>query len=211
MSTRVITGGSSHRAKQQVVKLLFGAKYSGQGSNAHRMLDHSIYSYTALKTAYLEEVHKLHPDKNNHTHNHKKESAKRKFVELKEAWQRYDEFAKTMRRVEKGDNEASSFTMFGVGCSFCDNDEERAQREAIMDQACRGWFSSGALGNGDDEVDQEETFTKQQQQVPLCHDDYFVPHDDDMHDIQAEEDPKRPAKPRNFLVGHLIRPPRNQN
>jgi DnaJ-class molecular chaperone len=157
MSTR-IAGSSSHRAKQQVVKLLFGAKYSGQGANAHRMLDHSIYSYTELKTAYLERVHKLHPDKNNHIHNHKKkESAKIKFVELKEAWQRYEELAKTMRRVEKGDNEASSFTMFGVGCSFSDNDEERAQREEIMDQASRGWFSSGALGNGgDDEVDQEE-------------------------------------------------------
>jgi hypothetical protein len=210
MSTRIIAGSSSHRAKQQVVKLLFGAKYSGQGPSAHRMLDHSIYSYTDLKTAYLKAVHKLHPDKNNHIHNHKKESAKTKFVELKEAWQRYEELAKSMRRVEKGDNEASSFTMFGVGCSFCDNDEERAQREEIMDQACRGWFSSGALGNGDDEVDREETtFTKQQ--VSLCHDDYFVPHDDNMNDTQAAEEPKRPAKPRNFLVGHLIRPPRNRD
>jgi hypothetical protein len=210
MSTRVIAGSSSHHVKQQVVKMLFGAKYSGQGPNAHRMLDHSIYSYSELKTAYLEEVHKLHPDKNCHISNHKKESAKRQFVELKEAWQRYEELAKTMRRVEKGDNEASSFTMFGVGCSFSDNDEERAQRDAIMDQACRGWFSSGALGNGDDEVDQEEkTFTKQQ--VSLCHDDYFVPHDESINDIQADEESKRPAKPRNFLVGHLIRPPRNRD
>jgi hypothetical protein len=152
------------------------------------MLDHSIYSYTELKTAYLE--------------------AKRQFVELKEAWQRYEELAKRMRRVEKGDNEASSFTMFGVGCSFSDNDEERAQREEIMDQACRGWFSSGALGNADDEIDQEEkTFTKQQ--VSLCHDDYFVAHDDDLN--ETEEEPTRPAKPRNFLVGHLIRPPRNRD
>jgi DnaJ-class molecular chaperone len=174
------------------------------------MLDHSIYSYTQLKTAYLEAVHKLHPDKNNHVHSHEKESAKSRFVELKEAWQRYEDIAKTMRRVEKGDNEASSFTMFGVGCSFSDTDEERAKREEIMNQACRGWFSSGALGNGEEEVDQAQTTFSDVQQVSLSHDDYFVPHDD-MDAIQAEEEPKRPDKPRNFLVGHLIRPSRNRD
>jgi hypothetical protein len=35
--------------------------------------------------------------------------------------------------------------MFGVGCSFSDNETERALREEITNQACRGWFSAGQL------------------------------------------------------------------
>ena len=38
--------------------------------------------------------------------------------------------------------------MFGVGCSFDDSPEERDLRNDIMDQACRGWFSSGAIEEG---------------------------------------------------------------
>jgi len=37
--------------------------------------------------------------------------------------------------------------MFGVGCSFDDSPTERDLRNDIMDQACRGWFSSGSIAH----------------------------------------------------------------
>lgn len=209
MSTRAIAGGSSHHAKQKVVTLLFGAKYAGKGPAAHQQLDHSIYSYKQLKTAYLQEIHRLHPDK------HEKESAKTsQFVTLKDAWIRYNELAKMMKKVKGDAVTDASFTMFGVGCSFADTEDEKALRDKITDQACRGWFSAGALGNGekcqhDDRADDDDDhdFVKK---VSLTDDDYFVPYDDHIiRESKAEQEPKRPCKPRNFLVGHLVRPSRD--
>lgn len=35
-----------------------------------------------------------------------------------------------------------------MGCSFADSPSEREHRNEIMEQACRGWFSSGDLATG---------------------------------------------------------------
>jgi hypothetical protein len=86
-----------------------------------------------------------------------------KFMELQSAWNQYEGFAKMMKKVGKGaadrndggssrNNNSNAvdanFTMFGVGCSFADNEQERTVRTQIMDQASRGWFSAGALPDG---------------------------------------------------------------
>jgi hypothetical protein len=41
----------------------------------------------------------------------------------------------------------ANFTLFGVGCSFADNDQERQLRIQIMDQAARGWLTCGEIGD----------------------------------------------------------------
>lgn len=64
------------------------------------------------------------------------------FVELQEAWKNYNDVAK---KTNTRDGPEDNFTMFGVGCSFSDNPSEQLKRTEIMDQACRGWFSSGHL------------------------------------------------------------------
>jgi hypothetical protein len=174
MSTRGGTAASSRRVKQELVRILFGPKYAGKGPEAHRRLDHSIYKYSDLRTAYLERMHELHPDKYETDNQQHHSMLKNQFVQLKEAWNRYEEVAKMMKRVD-GDSTAANFTRFGVGCSFSDNETERAERTEIMDQAGRGWFSAGALPCG-----QTSAEKKQQQQasvshrVPLADDDYFV-------------------------------------
>merc|ERR1719491_309440 len=65
------------------------------------------------------------------------------FVELVNAWEAYEKIAKPIRKNKNA--EEANFTMFGVGCSFADSPSERDYRTKIMDQACRGWFSSGSL------------------------------------------------------------------
>lgn len=129
------------------------------------------HSYSELRTMYLQKVHDMHPDKMAHRDNHqsankgmmknKTNSAKDahlQFIELKSAWEEYHSSVRIIQRHtgsgsssnkkysdddswEEGDN----FTMFGVGCSFSDSPKERELRDEIMDQACRGWFSSGSL------------------------------------------------------------------
>lgn len=147
MSTRTITGLSSRSAKAEVVRLLFGSKYAEKGPPAHRMLDPTIYSYDDLKKNYLERLQAIHPDKFKHTPNEQRDSLnnemKLRFVELQNAWTKYEKVARMMKKV--GNGEAANFIRFGVGCSFSDTPQERAQREEIMDQAGRGWFSAGAL------------------------------------------------------------------
>lgn len=176
MSSRAASATTSRRAKQDLVRLLFGPKNAGKGPAAHRRLDYAVYSYSDLKNAYLERIQVLHPDKLNSrdAHRSRRESMRDDFVQLKEAWNRYEEVAKMMKRVD-GDQADASFTMFGVGCSFSDNDAERAQRIEIMDQACRGWFSSGALGTGEnEEKDSKGMDSVDGATVSLSDDDYFV-------------------------------------
>lgn len=116
----------------------------------------------------MDKVHKLHPDKNRHEHggadtssvNQRDASSNnaRKFIELKHAWEEYDKIMKLNRlsNISAHDNKAdsnndedeASFTLFGVGCSFADSPSEREYRNEIMEQACRGWFSSGELATG---------------------------------------------------------------
>ena len=183
MSTRAATASVSLRAKQELVKLLFGSTYQRKGYDAHRMLDYTIYSFHDLKKAYLERVQQLHPDKCRYSTNHDTENnfvSKKQhqtaahdkcsvssdrtdfiddksgthhdFIKLQEAWEAYAVIAKMMKTVGHDDphhhQREANFTMFGVGCSFADNDKERELRTEFMDLAARGWLPSGALGTG---------------------------------------------------------------
>lgn len=84
------------------------------------------------------------------------------FIDLKNAWEEYHASVRIVQRRSDNDvasnsssnkqyseddfcEEEDNFTMFGVGCSFADSPEERDLRNEIMEQACRGWFSSGSL------------------------------------------------------------------
>ncbi len=134
----------SGQAKQKIVRLLFGPKYARKGPEAHRKLDASIYSFVDLKKAYLSRVQEIHPDKMRKTGT-EWEKMKHSFQELQDAWKNYEELARAMKTVGNADDSEANFTMFGVGCSFADSDAEKELRSEIMDQAGRGWFSSGLL------------------------------------------------------------------
>jgi hypothetical protein len=166
--SRAATATTARHVKQALVKLLFGKKYARTGPEGHRQLDYSIYTYDTLRKAYLDRLQVIHPDKaksvigiqreghynatttnsNNHSNDNTAvsvEQMKVEFQQLQSAWDKYEEMAKSMRVVMDGDGEDANFTLFGVGCSFSDNDQERALRTEITDQACRGWFTSGLL------------------------------------------------------------------
>jgi len=83
-----------------------------------------------------------------------------RFIELKNAWEKYHASVDGGRRDKRyswngdcfsadddddEDIDDVNFTMFGVGCSFADSPEERDLRDEITEQACRGWFPSGAI------------------------------------------------------------------
>lgn len=173
MSSRVTSSLSSGRCKQELVRLLFGPKYAGEGRGGHQKLDATIYSYSDLRKAYLERLQAIHPDKLKHRHNGSPNGSSTavhsRFVELQDAWDKYEEVSKLLQKV--GKPEEANFTMFGVGCSFADSPEERAKRDAITDQACRGWFSAGSLVDVDSTV---AVVKAEGKAVPLCDDDLFV-------------------------------------
>jgi len=229
-NTRAASATFSLRAKQELVRLLFGSQLGRRGPQAHRLLDHSIYSYQDLRSAYLKRIHELHPDKkraNKDVHmQHKQQNSDAtntpdddtsRFVELQEAWIRYEEIAKTMKRVGKGADtkgEASrlkidaDFTMFGVGCSFADNEQEKELRSKIMDEAGRGWFSAGQLsettgvhGNTGAEG------TRQRPATSLTSDDMFCDAESDRTKDESTSNKSQP-KTRSSLISHLIPPHR---
>jgi DnaJ-class molecular chaperone len=158
--TSVFRAATSRQVKQELVRLLFGKQYARTGPEGHqKMLDYSMYAYGDLKKAYLERAQEIHPDKNksnnNVDNNNKSKHSKHQFHELQDAWDKYEELAKAMKKVKNG--ETANFTMFGVGCSFSDNEQERALRDEITDQACRGWFSSGSIAAATSAIHDEET------------------------------------------------------
>lgn len=168
MSTRLTTTLSSRRAKTEVVRLLFGSNTGSAAPGIPRMLDPTIYSYDQLKKYYLERLQTIHPDKLKHVDSTDSLHMKNRFVELQEAWSKYETVTRLTRKVGlKG--EAAAFTRFGVGCSFSDTPEERAQREEIMDQAGRGWFSSGAISSTS-----EMNTAYVPQKISLMDKDWFV-------------------------------------
>lgn len=159
--------------KRNLVELLFRDKQQ-------KRIDSTIlenYSYDDLRREYLKKLQVIHPDKVNanaielHSENTNdgkgldplpsKEELKKEFQELQSTWDRYEELTKSMMKVVHGDGAAANFTQFGVGCSFSDNEEERALRNEITDQACRGWFSSGLVSAGSTHDDNQDG-TKQQ-------------------------------------------------
>lgn len=175
MSTGAARATTSRDVKQKLVNLLFRQKYNRTGPEGHKRLDFSIYSYDDLRREYLKRLQVIHPDKtNSHSDRnsdsdtrrqcqcqfgnqqrqknedtvYSKEESKKEFQELQNTWDRYEELTKSMNKVIQGDGATANFTQFGVGCSFSDNEEERALRNEITDQACRGWFTSGLVSSG---------------------------------------------------------------
>lgn len=180
--TRAARAASSRQVKQELTRLLFGKNRNTSGlAEASNKLDPTAYSYGDLKKAYLQRIHELHPDKNTTSNLDAavKEAAKEEFRKLKDAWDRYEMLAKAMNKVHQNGEESSlsaeaNFTMFGVGCSFSDNEEERELRNEIMDQACRGWFSAGSLTASTDDDDangRSDSFRRPK--TPLIDNDLF--------------------------------------
>lgn len=184
-TTRAAAATTSRRAKQELVRQLFGSKLHRKGPDAHRQLDHSIYTYDQLRTAYLERVKQLHPDHN--------PEGRHEFTSLQEAWSNFQLVAKDMGQVD------ANFTKFGVGCSFADSEAERLLRGEIMDQACRGWFSAGSLGEG---LDTKSNSMATNHPVSLCDDDDFV----ETTEFSSDED--KPRSRRTSLVEAMRKPRR---
>eukprot|EP00980_Cylindrotheca_fusiformis_P008895 scaffold1900_cov123-Cylindrotheca_fusiformis.AAC.21 len=169
--TRAGRAASSRRVKQELVRLLFGKQYSKTGPEGHKKLDSAAYSHSELKRAYFSRLQEIHPDKNKTLESSVGEEAKKQFHALQEAWDQYEDLAKAMERVQsKGQ---TNFTKFGVGCSFSDNEQERALRAEIMDQAGRGWFSSGLLPAESSDASEKPTPTISHA-TSLISDDLFV-------------------------------------
>jgi hypothetical protein len=184
--TRAARAATSRQVKQKLVNMLFGKEFRKSGPDGHRQLDYSIYKYEDLKKAYLERLHVLHPDKQRNMSSSEnarssEEVKRQEFHQLQEVWTQYDEMAKSMMKVTGGDGEAANFTLFGVGCSFSDNDAEKALRNDITDQACRGWFSSGLLADQSQQDDKEQPPSLYSTTSSLMDDSLFV---------EAAEEPK---------------------
>jgi hypothetical protein len=234
MTTRAASATLSLRAKQDLVRVLFGAELSKIGPQAHRLLDHSIYSYADLRSSYLERVQKLHPDKQQSQqsalelpprvdegeHAGKRNVTKTDsshFLKLQEAWNRYESVAKFSKQFEKADSSGleAHFTMFGVGCSFSDNDDEREMRAKIMDQASRGWFSAGELYHTDnDDGAKANDASDHAANIPLVCDDLFEIRDDTIYNNDAYRNQSDTVDSTNrvqrSLVSHLIPPHRRR-
>lgn len=203
MSTRAGAATASLRAKQNLVRLLFqntntasvtshsrGGHFTSPSSSSSSIdATAASYSYCDLRTAYLQKVQELHPDKHYCTHRapppppsscrgtsssqsetQHSSLQKSQFQQVQEAWKLYESFAKNSNqclaslaknKAQSGNAMATStehqhqpkfdanFTMFGVGCSFADNEQERQYRNYIMDQAARGYFTTGEISTHD--------------------------------------------------------------
>jgi len=166
-TTRAASAAALRNAKLKLVKLLYRDECCKAGAIGYGCFNLSTYSYKDLRRAYLKKLQVVHPDKiygnsNGFDRNQfgekqvkkdanllfTKEEFKKKFQDLQSTWDRYEELSKSMTKVIQGDGTTANFTKFGVGCSFSDNDEEKALRREITDQACRGWFTSGLVPSG---------------------------------------------------------------
>jgi len=136
----------------------------------------------------------MHPDKLQHNQKQNKEDVHIQFIELKNAWEEYHASVRIVQRksndksIQSLDNnddyleeDGDEFTLFGVGCSFADSQTERDLRNKIMDQASRGWFSSGSISvannrDRDDDLKDESYHTKQHATTlsQLTDDDMFI-------------------------------------
>jgi hypothetical protein len=270
MSTRAASATLTLRAKQHLIRVLFGSEPSKSiGVQRLRVQpdhDHSQYSYSDLRAAYLERLQKLHPDKHqamslgshgsdttsvNASATPKQSTeanvnasdsadsnaaasidsnATSRLIELLQAWNRYEATAKGSKRVGKAESttvvEEANFTMFGVGCSFSDTEQERELRAKIMDQASRGWLATGELGNASStHHDDSSTITEQDSStasryIPLSCEELFQPfpqsdNDRQNHNEAFERDHSNDSRgtpqPRQkscSLVSHLIPPHR---
>ena len=96
-----------------------------------------------VRSRYLAAALRLHPD-----HNAADPGAADKMMELQDAWQRY----KSACRHEDAQL-LGGFAAFGVGCSFSDDDEERAARAEVMEAASRGYLHRPKLRDRNTDVD----------------------------------------------------------
>jgi hypothetical protein len=232
MSTRAGSLSTSQRVTEKLVKLLF------HGKETHKPIDFASHSYDNLRKAYIARVHQLHPDKYNsikessganvnedqefklqnwhdgvHFSKIKKRPPKSRheaFVELQEAWDAYDQISKIMREGSKNDgrNVQENFTLFGVGCSFSDNPEESLMRAEIMDQAGKGWFSSGQLQSktieiSSEPVDNISRGTNQEYIGGIIGTNYP---ESPLDQSRQKSNPSVVAKRKRSLVDHLIPP-----
>ena len=129
------------------------------------------------------------------------------FAELRDAWSGYEEVAKRMGRVVKGDGMGANFTHFGVGCSFSDSPEETERRGDIMDQAGRGWFTSGLLAERAGEEEIPSRVASGGGDLKLCDDDLFVVDDGSYGDDDHRELKSRLSEDcvkKRSLVDHII-------
>ena len=178
---------SSFRAKQNLLRLLFS-----DGPTA------SYYSYNELRAAYLQRVQMLHPDKLVSSYGRsqqqqmqqqisleEKKQATRRFVDLQQAWELYEKNTNKHSKANGSDASsppascfASSFTTLFGPSSFWHSEKERALREIIIQQACRGWFSAGAIENGIASSGVEnatQSTLSQKKTAPLTDEVWFVP------------------------------------
>lgn len=220
MSSRAASAANSRRAKQEIVRLLFGSKYSRKGPEAHRKLDPFQYSYNDLRTAYLEKLHFIHPDKSAHKATRdeqhstprtrsNKDDLHQQFVELQEAWDQYETVIRMLKNVKGGEKEEANFTLFGVGCSFSDSPEEQRKRAEITDQACRGWFSGGQIEEVSTVANKDESELRNST-ISLVDDDWFISTEEKQEqevpsDGRQVHHPPPPA-PRRSLVQPHSRP-----
>jgi hypothetical protein len=203
--TRAARAATSRQVKQELVRLLFGKQYARTGPAGHKKLDSAAYSYSELKRAYFARLQEIHPDKKKSSIPEVEEDSSTKntkvFHELQEAWERYEEMAKPMEKVQA---DQTNFTKFGVGCSFSDSEQERALRTEITDQACRGWFSSGLLSaeesSSNTQSNEETPPTTPTNVTSLLDDNLFVEvksserRGDGNHDIKDISKAKQPPK-----------------
>ena len=277
MSTRAGSATASLRAKQNLVRLLFPNTNASSSQGGHFTSSQSssplssssssmdttaaALSYSDLRTAYLQKVQELHPDKHyctNHspswssfgvTSSSKTETQypplrKSLFQQVQEAWKLYESFAKNSNQCllssskhKPSGNEMTAsteqqsqtafdanFTMFGVGCSFADNEQERQYRNYIMDQAARGYFTTGEISCPDDTTNQtdvtnhttqynndtqyqQRSFTNNTAALPICNDDLFDA-STSSNNVSSSSQKKRGT---SSLVSHLIPPHRRSH
>ena len=216
MTSRAASAANSRRAKQEIVRLLFGSKYKRKGPEAHRKLDPFQYSYNDLRTAYLEKLHAIHPDKSAHiiistsdkhsrTTRSEKDDLHQQFVELQEAWDQYETVIRMLKNVKGGEKEEANFTLFGVGCSFSDSPEEQRKRAEITDQACRGWFPGGQIAEVSTMTTKDESELRSST-ISLVDDDWFISTEEKEEHDGRKVPQKAQAAPRRSLVQPHFRP-----
>jgi hypothetical protein len=209
---RAASAVMSQRAKQELVRILFADASTKTSSSrttslasrpAHRkpLLDANQYTYQELRTLYLRKVHELHPDK---ALNGKK--GKALFVELQDAWISYEQHSKLYRQSAGRNEVEGDFTMFGVGCSFSDNEEETRLRVEIMDQAGRGWFTSGLLFEKPDDNTSMDFPENPSNQTPLFTQMDGDNVDDTVESIYNHDEPPSGDKAKRSLIADQIPP-----
>lgn len=131
MSTRAGRAAMVQRAQKNLLKLLDHSEKSGS-------------SPAQLQRVYLQRLQEWHPDKQ------KTKKDSKAFRDIVEAWRTYQDLLKGVGSssiTNRSSAEVTTdFTRFGVGCSFSDSEQERKERNAIMEQAGKGWLPDGVLG-----------------------------------------------------------------